>query len=81
MLNIDIFMTQTRSEKDGGATQNPVYTKDQTIQAEWLSIQSNVLEPVHAVLPAEVIKYMRHINSNKSPGSDDLNIIGYQGHR
>ena len=27
-----------------------------------------------AVLPAEVTKYIRHINNNKVPGSDDLNI-------
>ena len=27
-----------------------------------------------AVLPAEVTKTIRHINNNKAPGSDDLNI-------
>ena len=52
----------------------PVYTKDQTIQAEWLAIPSTVVDPVPAVLPAEVTKTIRHINNNKAPGSDDLNI-------
>ena len=44
--------------------------KDQTIQTEWLAIPSNVVDPV----PAEVTKYIRHMNNNKEPGSDYLNI-------
>ena len=51
-----------------------MYTKDQTIQAEWLAIPIIVVYPVPAVLPAEVTKTIRHINNNKAPGSDDLNI-------
>ena len=51
-----------------------MYTKDQTIQAEWLAIPSIVVDPVPAVLAAEVTKTIRHINNNKAPGSDDLNI-------
>ena len=51
-----------------------LYTKDQTIHAEWLAIPSIVVDPVPAVLPAEVTKTIRHINNNKAPGSDDLNI-------
>ena len=35
---------------------------------------STVVDPVPAVLPAEVTKTIRHININKAPGSDDLNI-------
>ena len=33
-----------------------------------------VVDPVPAILPAEVTKTIRHINNNKAPGSDDLNI-------
>ena len=33
-----------------------VHTKDQTIQAEWLAIPSIVVDPMPAVLPAEVTK-------------------------
>ena len=51
-----------------------LYTKDQTIHADWLAIPSIVVDPVPAVLPAEVTKAIRHINNNKAPGSDDLNI-------
>ena len=51
-----------------------LYTKDQTIHADWLAIPSIVVDPVPAVLPAEVTKTIRHINNNKAPGSDDLNI-------
>ena len=51
-----------------------LYTKDQTIQAEWLAIPSIVVDPVPAVLPAEVTKNIRLINNNTGPGSDDLNI-------
>ena len=51
-----------------------LYTKDPTIQAEWLAIPSIVVDPVPAVLPADVTKTIRHINNNKAPGSDDLNI-------
>ena len=51
-----------------------LYTKDQTIQAERLAIPSIVVDPEPAVLPAEVSKTIRHINNNKAPGSDDLNI-------
>ena len=57
-----------------------VYTKDRTIQAECRAIQSmqykviNVVDPVPAFLPAEVTKAIRHINNNKAPGSDDINI-------
>ena len=51
-----------------------MYTKDQTIQAEWLAIPSIVVDPVPAVLAAEVTKTIRHINNNKAPGSDDLSI-------
>ena len=73
MLKIDPMMTPTRSDKGGGATQNHCIprTKDQTIHAEWLSVG---VDPVPAVLPAEVTKTIRHINNNKAPGSDDLNI-------
>ena len=48
--------------------------KDQIIQAEWLATPSTVVDPVHAVLPAEVTQTIIHINNNKSPGSVDLNI-------
>ena len=51
-----------------------MYTKDQSTHAEWLAIPSNVVYPVPAVLLAEVTKAIRHINNNKAPGSDDLNI-------
>ena len=51
-----------------------LYTKDQTIHADWLAIPSIVVDPVPAVLPAEVTKAIRHINNNKTPGSDVLNI-------
>ena len=51
-----------------------LYTKDQTIHADWLAIPSIVVDPVPAVLPAEVTKTIRHVNNNKAPGSDDLNI-------
>ena len=51
-----------------------MYTKDKTIQAEWLAIPSNVVDPVPVVLPAEVTKSIRHTNNNKTPGSDDRNI-------
>ena len=51
-----------------------LYTKYQTIHAEWLAIPSIVVDPVPAVLPAEVTKTIRLINNNKAPGSDDLNI-------
>ena len=51
-----------------------MYTRDQTIQAEQLAISSIVIDPVPAVLPAEVTKTIRHINKNKAPGSDDLNM-------
>ncbi len=51
-----------------------MYTKDQTIQAVWLAIPSNVVDPVPAFLPAEVTKAIRHINNNKPPVSDDLNM-------
>ena len=58
MLKTDPMMTPTRSEKGGGATQNHCIprTKDQTIHAEWLAIPSVVVDPVPAVLPAEVTK-------------------------
>ena len=51
-----------------------VYTKDQIIQAEWLAIPSNVVDPMTAALPAEVTQAIRHINNNKATGFDDLNI-------
>ena len=51
-----------------------MYTKGPPIQAEWLAIPSTVVDPVPAVLPAEVTKTIRHINNNKAPGSDDLDI-------
>ena len=60
-------------EKWRGYTES-LYTKDQTIQAEWLAIPSIVVDPVPAFLPAEVTQTIRHINNNKAPGSDDLNI-------
>ena len=50
-----------------------MYTKDQTIHAEWLAIPTNVADPVPAVLPAEGTPSIRHINNNKAPGSNDLN--------
>ena len=57
--------------RDRWSYKESLYTKD---QAEWLAIPSIVVHPVPAVLPAEVTKYIRHINNNKAPGSDDLNI-------
>ena len=65
--------TDEIKERWRGYTES-VYTKDQTIQAEWLAIPSTVVDPVPAVLPAEVTTTIRHINNNKAPGSDDLNI-------
>ena len=56
--------TDEIKERWRGYTES-VYTKDQTIQAEWLAIPSTVVDPVPAVLPAEVTKTMRHINNNK----------------
>ena len=35
-----------------------LYTKDQTIQAEWLTIPSIVVDPVPAVLPVGIPKYL-----------------------
>ena len=57
--------TDEIKERWRGYTES-VYTKDQTIQAEWLAIPSTVVDPVPAVLPAEVTKTIRHINNNKS---------------
>ena len=68
-----IGYTDEIKERWRGYTES-VYTKDQTIQAEWLVIPSTVVDPVHTVLPAEVTTTIRHINNNKAPGSDDLNI-------
>ena len=51
-----------------------IHTKDQTIQAGWLAIPSIIVDPVPAVLPAEVTTSIRHFTNNKAPGSDDLNI-------
>ena len=65
--------TDEIKERWRGYTES-VYTKDQTIKAEWLAIPSTVVDPVPAVLPAEVTKTIRHINNNKAPGSGDLNI-------
>ena len=62
-------------DSEGGRIRGVLlYTKDQTIHADWLAIPSIVVDPVPAVLPAEVTKSIRHINNNKAPGSDDLNI-------
>ena len=44
------------------------------MQADWLAILSIVVDPVPVVLPAEVTKTIRHINTNEAPGSNDLNI-------
>ena len=63
-----IYDTDEIKERWRGYTES-VYTKDQTIQAEWLAIRSTVVDPVPAVLPAEVTKTIRHINNNKAPGS------------
>ena len=51
-----------------------MFTKYQTIQAEWLAIPSIVVYLVPAVLPAEVTQSISNINNNKAPGSDDRNI-------
>ena len=40
--------------RDRWSCTESLYTKDQTIQAEWLAIPSIVVDPVPAVLPAEV---------------------------
>ena len=64
--------TDEITERRRGYTES-VYTKDQTIQAEWLAIPSTVVDPVPSVLP-EVTKTIRHINNNKAPGSDDFSI-------
>ena len=74
MLKIDPTRnTDEIRERWRGYTES-LYTNDQTIQADWLAIPSIVVNPVPAVLPAEVTQTIRHINNNKAPGSDDLNI-------
>ena len=40
----------------------------------WMQPDKMVVDPMPAVLPAEVTKTIRHININKAPGSDDLTI-------
>ena len=76
MRKIDPLTTLMRSEKDGGATQNHCIRKirQSTLNGSQYQVGPIAVDPVPAVLPAEVTKTIRHINNNKAPGSDDLNI-------
>ena len=56
-----------------------MHTKGQTIQAEWLAILSNVVDPVPAALPADITTTIIHIDNNTAPGSDDLNLLNENG--
>ena len=71
--DIQIDDTDDIRERWSGYTES-VYTKDHASQAERLAIPSNVVDTVPAVLTPEVTKAIRHINNNKGPGYDDLNI-------
>ena len=53
-----------------------VHTKYRKIQAEWLAIPSDVGYLVHAVLPAEVTKSIRHINNNKASSTSGECFLG-----